>query len=86
MAATARKIIVASAAIGLTAIGIAALPQPAQAQYQPYGWYNPYAPQVYYTAPQTYYAPPPSYYAPPPARVWIPGHWRQGYWVPGRWS
>jgi len=42
------------------------------------------APPVYAPAP-VYYAPPPAYY-PPPQRVWIPGHWQNGYWIAGHWN
>ena len=44
-------------------------------------------PPVAYYPPPAYYAPPPVYYAPPPPhRVWVPGHWQNGYWVAPHWA
>jgi hypothetical protein len=44
-------------------------------------------PVVYAPPPPVVYAPPPApYYYPPPRRVWVPGHWQNGYWVPPHWA
>ena len=76
---SARRILAATV-LGLTTIGIAAAPRPANAWGHGGVWCcsaGVYVPPVY--------APPPVYYA-PPARAWSPAHWDNGYWIPGHWS
>ena len=83
-----KRVLAASAILGLAFVGIAAAPKPANAWWNHgYGWccgVGFYVPPVI-VAPPPVYAPPPAYYA-PAARVWIPAHWENGYWVPGHWS
>ena len=75
---------------GLAAIGITALPSPAEAWWccrVGIGIGIPpvvVAPPVY-APPPVYYAPPPAYYY-PPQRVWVPAHWQGNVWVPGHWG
>jgi hypothetical protein len=85
--AVTRKIAAATAVLGLATIGTAAVPRPANAWWNHYGYgwgVGVYVPPVVVAPPPTYY-PAPAYYA-PPARAWIPAHWHNGYWVPGHWS
>lgn len=82
---------------GALAAGLLTLGLPGKAQaYWHGGWGGPgvyigIAPPVV-VAPPPVYAPPPVAYVPgpyayygPPGRVWIPGHWHNGYWVPPHW-
>jgi hypothetical protein len=73
---------------GLAAVGVAALPHPAEAWWRGgccrvgIGLWVP--PVV--VAPAPVFAPPPVYYAPRPGPIWVPGHWNGPYWVPPHWS
>jgi hypothetical protein len=80
---------------GVVAVGLFALPHPAQAYWVWRGGVQVWVPAPVVVAPPpppVYYAPRPYYYAPPPAvvvaprRIWVPAHWRGGYWVPGHWA
>jgi hypothetical protein len=44
------------------------------------------APPIYAPPPVVYAPPPAAYYYPPPRRVWVPGHWHNGYWIPAHWA
>jgi hypothetical protein len=80
-----------AAVVGLAAIGVAAMPQDANAWWRDgvgVGiWVPPVvvAPAPAYVAPPVVYAPPPVYY-PAPRRVWVPPHWEGPYWVHGHWA
>ena len=91
----------AAAAALLIGVGVAALPQRAEAYWIWRGGVRVWIPApvvalappppVYYAPPRVVYAAPPIVYAPPPPvvvvprRVWVPPHWRGGYWVHGYW-
>jgi hypothetical protein len=87
-----KRIAAAGTIVGLASVGIAAVPKPAAAWWNHYGWgVGVYVPPVVVAASPAYYAPPSAYYAPPayhapPARPWIPAHWENGYWVRGHWG
>jgi hypothetical protein len=77
--------------IGLASVGVAAMPNDANAWWR--GgvgvgiWVPPVvvAPPPVYVPPPVAYAPPPVYY-PTPRRVWVPPHWEGPYWVQGHWA
>jgi hypothetical protein len=81
-----------AAVAALAALGVAALPQQANAWWR--GgvgvgiWVPPVvvAPPAYYPPPVAYYPSPAPYYYGPPRRVWIPPHWEGPYRVRGHWS
>jgi hypothetical protein len=91
IAATTRRIAATCTVIGLAAIGVAAIPKPANAWWHGYGWgVGIYVPPIVVAPPPAYYPAPayyptPTYYA-PSASAWIPAHWQGNYWVPGHWS
>ncbi len=80
-----------AAALGLAAVGVAAMPHDAKAWWRGgvgFGVVVPpvvVAPPPVYVAPPVAYVPPPAYYA-PPGRVWVPPHWNGPYWVRGHWA